>query len=201
MEFAFRKYRGKGNKKDWCIPQHASLFYSWICSSRLRKFIKMRNITNNSPAGVPQTSTFPFCSCPIPIQSLLSMTDRILKVYNNLFRVSLAECSTKDEKHRKNQTGIISSPCFFSERGGLWKTERKNSFVSLCLPLGSPRCFWALIISFVVSKTSRVAHVYRTVQSSTRSLMKHGAISHRGKKHFSQRKSEIQWWCVCECVC
>lgn len=122
------------------------------------------------------------------------MTDCILKVFNNLMCASLPKRSTKDQKHRG-----ISDHCFLLERRGRWRRDRENSFVSLCLPLGSPRCFWALIISFVVSKTSRVVHVYHTFQPSTRGLCGTAQVS-SGKKDFSQRKVEIQWRSVRECV-
>ncbi len=95
-----------------------------------QKFIKMRNNDNTSPAVVPRTSAFRFCSCPIAIQSLFSMTDCILKVFNNLIRASLRKRSTKDKTHR-GKARLEYQITVLVGKEGRWKRERENGVVSL----------------------------------------------------------------------
>lgn len=174
--------------KDWCIPQHA--FHSFTCSSSNR-------LRNSSRWGitkilVQQSSHKHRRSAPAAVRSLSVFQWLIVfGKFSTIGVVLLFPNAAQKTKSIEEKPDWNIRSLFLVGKEGRWRREREGrTALYRCLPLGSPRCFWALILSFVVSKTSRVVYVYHTFQPSTRGLCGAAQVS-SGKKDLSSVKAKF----------
>ncbi len=123
------------------------------------------------------------------------MTDCILKVFNNLMCASLPNAAQKTKRIEEKADWNIRSLFLVGKEGALKERQRKQ----LCIVVSSLG-FTTLFLSTYnflccvqnISSCPCLSHI-SAVNTQTAQVSS-------GKKDFSQRKGEIQWRRVCECV-